>query len=260
MQLKEIAIAHSIAEARERKRDKLNLENEFCNILARGTSNTADDHFCLAEIRDPLKAIEDRSVEGGIIRSREQWLEFREKPTKYFYHLEKQRQTHNQINELRGGDWTVTSHKIILTACQDFYVNLYTAEPVDLKCQDWLLNQLDTTLTSENQEKCEGALALSKCSEALSQMQTNKSPGVDGFPVEFYRRFWSSLGQDLVEVPNYSYEHGQLSDSQKQGIIRLLYKKDDPLLLKTGARSLCSTRIIKFAPKYWPTDLKKYSL
>ena len=139
-------------------------------------------------------------------------------------------------------------------------MNLYTAEPVDLKCQDWLLNQLDTTLTSENQEKCEGALALSKCSEALSQMQTNKSPGVDGFPVEFYRRFWSSLGQDLVEVPNYSYEHGQLSDSQKQGIIRLLYKKDDPLLLKTGARSLCSTRIIKFAPKYWPTDLKKYSL
>ena len=99
MQLKEIAIVHSIAEARERKRDKLNLENEFCNILARGTSNTADDHFCLAEIRDPLKAIEDRSVEGGIIRSREQWLEFREKPTKYFYQLGKQRQTRNSINE-----------------------------------------------------------------------------------------------------------------------------------------------------------------
>ena len=69
-------------------------------------------------------------------------------------------------------------------------------------------------------------------SQALSQMQTNKSPGADGFPVEFYRRFRSSLGQDLVEVLNYSYEHGQLSDSQKQGIIRLLYKKEDPLLLK----------------------------
>ena len=122
------------------------------------------------------------------------------------------------------------SHKNILTACRDFYVNLYTAEPVDLKCQDWLLNQLDSTLTSEDQEKCEGALTLSECYEALSQMQTNKSPGADGFPVEFYRRFWSSLGNDLVEVLNYSYEHGQLSDSQKQGIIRLLDKKDDPLV------------------------------
>ena len=42
----------------------------------------------------------------------------------------------------------------------------------------------------------------------------------------------SLLGQDLVEILNYSYEHGQLSGLQKQGIIRLLYKKDDPLLLK----------------------------
>ena len=160
------------------------------------------------------------------------WDEFGERPTKYFYQLAKQRQTHNSISELRVGDRTVTSHKNILTACRDFSVNLYTAEPVDLKCQDWLLNQMDSTLTSEDQEKCEGAFTLSECYEALSQMQTNKSPGADGFPVEFYRRFWSLLGNDLVDVLNYSYEHGTLSDSQKQGIIRLLYKKDDPLLLK----------------------------
>ena len=54
-------------------------------------------------------------------------------------------------------------------------MTLYTAELVDLKCQDWLLNQLNTTLTPEDQEKCEGALTLSECYEALSQMQTNKS-------------------------------------------------------------------------------------
>ncbi|CAH3114880.1 unnamed protein product, partial [Porites lobata] len=128
LQLKEIAIAHSVAEGRERKCDKLNLEIEFRNILARGTSNTADDHVRLAEVRDLLKAIEECNVEGAIIRSREQRLEFGEKPTKYFYQLEKQRQTRNSINELRVGDQTVTSHKNILTAWRDFYVNLYTAE------------------------------------------------------------------------------------------------------------------------------------
>ena len=121
------------------------------------------------------KAIKDRNVEGAIIRSREQWLEFGEKPTKYFYQLEKQCQTHNVINELHVGNQTVTSHKNILTASQDFYANLYCAEPVDLKCQDWLLDQLDTTLTSEDQEKCKGILMLSECYEALSQMLTNKS-------------------------------------------------------------------------------------
>ena len=111
LQSKEIAITHSVTEARERKRDKLTLENEFRNILARGTSNTVDDHVRLAEIRDLLNAIEDHNVKGAIIRSREQWLEFGEKPTNYFYQLEKQRQTHNSINELRVGDQTVTSQK-----------------------------------------------------------------------------------------------------------------------------------------------------
>ena len=201
--MKEIAIAHSVAEARERKREKLNLEREFHNILSCGNSNTADDHVRLAEIKDLLKAIEDRTVEGAIIRSREQWIEFGEKPTKYFYQLEQKRQTRNAIHELRVGDQTVTSHKNILTACRDFYTNLYTAEPVDLKCQDWLLDQLDTALTSEDQEKCEGSLTLAECYEALSQMQTNKSPGADGFPVEFYRRFWSALGQDHSRPQSY---------------------------------------------------------
>ena len=132
-------------------------------------------------------------------------------------------------------------------------MNLYTAEPVDLKCQDWLLNQLDTTLTSEDQEKCEGALTLSECYEAVSQMQTNKSPGAHGFPVEFYRRFWSSLGQDLVEVLNYSYEHGQLSDSQKQGIICLLY----PLLLENWRPISLLNADYKICTKVMANRLKK---
>ena len=97
--------------------------------LSHGTSNTADNHIRLVEIRDLLKTIEDHNVEGAIIRSREQWLEFGEKPTKYFYQLEKQHQTRNSINELCVRDQTVTSHENILTACRDFYVNLYTAEP-----------------------------------------------------------------------------------------------------------------------------------
>ena len=136
-------------------------------------------------------------------------------------------------------------------------MNLYTAEPVDLNCQDWLLNQLDIVLTSEDQEKCEGALTLSECYEALSQMQTNKSPGADGFPVEFYRRFWSSVGPDLVEVLNYCYEHGQLSDSQKQGIIRLLYKKEDPLLLKNWRPISLLNTDYKICTKVLANRLKK---
>ena len=69
-------------------------------------------------------------------------------------------------------------------------------------------------------------------SKWLHKCQQKKSPGSDGLPVEFYRRFWGLLGPDLVEILNYSFQHGSLSETQRRGIIRLLYKKEDPLELK----------------------------
>ena len=63
-------------------------------------------------------------------------------------------------------------------------------------------------------------------------MSSGKSPGPDGLPVEFYERFWGLLGRDLVNMLNYCFKHGSLSDSQRRGIIRILFKKDDPLDLK----------------------------
>ena len=231
LQLKEIAISHSVALARERSREKIHLEHEFRN-LSRGNANTAADHARLAEITELLKGIDDRAVEGSIIRSKEQWTELGEKPTKYFYQLEQQCQSKNAINELRVGNVSVTSTRDILRACHGFHSDLYTAEPVDSPSQDWLLAQLDQSLTFEDQQKCEGHLTLAECYEALGQIASSKSPGADGLPVEFYHRFWGLLGNDLVDTLNYSFIHGSLSDSQRLGIIRLLFKKDDPLLLK----------------------------
>ena len=124
LRLKELAISHSVATSRERKRDKVNLENEFRNILSRTNSHSVADQNRLAETKDLLKAIDDRAVEGSIIRSKEQWIELGEKPTKYFYQLENQHQSRNVINALCMGDLSVTSTKDILRECHTFYSSL----------------------------------------------------------------------------------------------------------------------------------------
>ena len=67
----------------------------------------------------------------------------------------------------------------------------------------------------------------------LEDIQQNKSPGTDGFTAEFYLRFWDSLGQVMVDSFNYAFTTGNPSISQRQGIIRLIPKKDkDPSCLK----------------------------
>ena len=73
-------------------------------------------------------------------------------------------------------------------------------------------------------QSCEGKLTKEECEKALSFFKTNKSPGNDGITVEFYRIFWNVLGTQLVDCLNYSYEHGELTVSQRQAIITLIEK------------------------------------
>ena len=62
--------------------------------------------------------------------------------------------------------------------------------------------------------------------KSLNSFEPNKSPGNDGLTVEFYKIFWNIVGELLVASLNYSYDVGELSNSQTKAIIILLEKKD----------------------------------
>lgn len=153
--------------------------------------------------------MDDNSFSGCILRSKEEWTELGEKPTRYFYQLEQSRQSRHAIHELRAPlNTTEKTSRSILRECRAFYKDLYTAEPVVLPSQDWLLEQLNSALSSEEQNLCEGELSHAECHAAHSQMESGKSPGADGFPAKFYSRFWDSLGADLVDTLNFSFREG----------------------------------------------------
>ena len=170
LQLKEIAITHSIAAGKTRKREWAALEREFRDLQSRADSNNADHCQRLLEIKDLLRAIDDEAIEGCILRSKEQWTELGERPTRYFYQLENSRRSRNAIHELRvDSNTTVKTSRVILKECNAFYKGLYTEEPTDRTSQDWLLEQLDSTLSSEDHALCEGELTILECHAALSQ-------------------------------------------------------------------------------------------
>jgi hypothetical protein len=62
-------------------------------------------------------------------------------------------------------------------------------------------------------------------------MKLNKSPGLDGLTVEFYRAFWGKLKNFLTDIYNKSYNEALMSYSQRSSILSLLFKKGDPLCL-----------------------------
>ena len=177
---------------------------------------------------------------------------------RYFYQLKNLRQSRNAIHALQAdNNTTVKTSQGILRECNAFYKALYTEEPVGRQSQDWLLEQLDSTLTFKDQKLCKGELTFLECYTALSQMESGKLPGNDGFLAEFYSRFWGLLGHDLVEMLNFSFRKGYLSDSQCRGMLRLLYKKDDPLSLKNWRPIALLNLDYKIATKALSNRLRK---
>ena len=88
-------------------------------------------------------------------------------------------------------------------------------------------------LNDDMKKICDGQLTYSECFKVLSTFENNKAPGNDGLSKEFYLFFWPEIGNLLVDSLNYSYDHGELSQSQKEAVITLIQKKDkDRRLIK----------------------------
>ena len=154
----------------------------------------------------------------------------------------------------------LSDSKDIRKEMNDFYQDLFPEEEVDLEARDLLLDQLSMSLDEQEQALCEGLLTVEECREALNGMDTRRSPGIDGLMAEFYIAFWAVLGSDLVEVLNYSLQHGQLSVSQHRGLLSLIFKKGEKGTLGIGGQYLCFVLITKSAPRLsWP-DYRKFCL
>lgn len=63
------------------------------------------------------------------------------------------------------------------------------------------------------------------------QKASNKSAGIDGLPIEFYKCFWGIIGADYVDVINECFNQQELTESQKIAVISTLFKKGNQLSL-----------------------------
>ena len=78
----------------------------------------------------------------------------------------------------------------------------------------------------------------------LKSMKNNKSPGQDGFTVEFFRFFWQYLKTFMIRSLNFAYFTGELSQSQKLGIITLIPKGNKPRHLLKNWRPISLLNVI----------------
>ena len=233
--IKETSIKFSKKKNQEKKSHKRNLLKQFRNIknkLDKDPSNTRNRDL-YNKINNEIKSIEVQEGEGAKIRSKAQWREDGETSSRYFCSLEKKRgadKTMRSVQRLKNGP-IVTGNEDMLKETRQFYVDLYTEEGVEESAQDSMLSRIKTKLTKEQAQLCEGEVTHEEITQAVTQTQNDRSPGIDGLTYEFYKSFWQVIGNDLVKVFNHSFENKELPESQQYGLLTLLCKKGDRALL-----------------------------
>ena len=71
-----------------------------------------------------------------------------------------------------------------------FYTELYTSKTQGVDAINEFLGKVNLPeLSPERQNSCEGIISQQECEDALKKIKSNKSPGDDGIPIEFYNAF-----------------------------------------------------------------------
>lgn len=165
---------------------------------------------------------------GAQIRSRVKYIEDGERNTKYFLGIEKTRGSQNTIQQLKRNNTTINNPQIILDEIKHFYTDLYSKDKDvvdDIEAFESFLSDVHIPKLSVGEaSSCESEISIKDISDALNQLNNDSAPGSDGLSVPFYKVFWVKLQHPLLESLISSLNKGELSVSQKRGIITLIHK------------------------------------
>ena len=160
--------------------------------------------YSQSQKRRELETITEYQTKGVISRSKSRWYNEGEKNTKYSLNLEQRHCKEGTITQLKvNGKDLIQSVKEILHECEAFCKNLYCSK---VQGNDDFSPATRQVLSDESKQHCQGLLSLIECLEALNGMATEKTPGTDGLPCEFYKVFWKDIGETLTEALNFSYQ------------------------------------------------------
>ena len=231
MNIRGKTISYSSFRKKKMNKKEVKLKNEIQSLEKQVDINFED----LEQKKRELETIRHKKLKGCIIRSKARWVEEGEKPTKYFFNLENRHFTTKIIPKLEKENKTITKQEDILEEVKSFYENLFNANE---SCNninnnsniinDWL-GEIDIPkLNQFESQRLEGPITLIEAGNTLKRMKNNKSPGSDGFTIEFFKCFWKQLGTFIVRSINTGYFKGQLSTTQRQGIIICIPKQNKP--------------------------------
>ena len=204
--------------------------SRISNLLIQ-TPNSVNLQKELTILKNKYELYALNKARGAQIRSRTKYIENGEKSTKYFLSMEKSKSTRNTIQEIKTDSSVITNPLKVLSEIESFYSNLYKRnEDVDDSketIENFIKNADFTKLSPDESALCESNISIQEMGSALLKMNSQSAPGSDGLTVSFYKFFWPKIKNLLFGSFTCAIEKGELSPTQKRGIITVIHKGGD---------------------------------
>jgi exonuclease III len=221
---------HTCKQVSLQKQRKSALIKNLTNLKLSIANPTSQDR--LAALNQKISAIEaeledmyEQEAESLFMQSGLKWREEGEKSSKYFLGLVNKRREESTVIQMydRNGSLVNSVHGI-LDIARSFYENLYSK--VQPATNTRLLESFFThvpTLNEDEANMLDEPITIDELKQTLKTCK-DSSPGPDGIPYSYYKKFDNILLPILLKSWEFSLETGSLPPSQSQACISLLPK------------------------------------
>ncbi|WOL20343.1 hypothetical protein Cni_G29148 [Canna indica] len=183
-------------------------------------------------------------------KSRKKWVEGCEKNTKYYHSVVKIRRQ-SQVDKLEINGVCVKDTNVMPEAMTSWYGKLWENKGVS-DFSKWKLDELDwVKLSTQECDVMKRKLSNKEIWNALKSLGRGKSPGLDGFSVEFFIANWEVLKEDFSKLLSWKL----VTSNKGKGRLRIR----DMKLMKKAFMARRVLPILNMEEKFWASLIvKKY--
>ena len=182
----------------------------------------------VSKLRHMMEGINTRKAKWASIRVRSKWQQVGNKCSKEFFKAVRQKNIRAIIVELkdRQGKNFIKINDLE-RICLDFYNDLYNHKEIIDEALIKVMKGLPALFTAAMNKALDQEITKKELRSVTNAMAKGKAPGHDGIPIEFFQKFWPTIGQDFHRMIVTSIEEGKLHDGITKGLISLIPKEGD---------------------------------
>ena len=186
--------------------------------------------------------------------SREQWLKYGDKNSKYFHVVASIRRQRNSLYSIRYLGSNLTKPDEIKTAAVKFYKNLFSEE---FRSRPTIDNLDFNRLSPSQSDFLIAPFEIDEINRAVDSCNPSKAPGPDGFNFRFIKASWSIIKDDIYKLVNEFWSTSSLPKGSNVTFITLIAKIDHPVEFKDYRPISMVGSIYKIIAKLLSLRLKK---